>query len=99
MDSWREVIDGAREARDLLGRKVDLVFALVDHVRAPLGTKLPLPLLIWELNAKEDLWVKLEDVGRFSAWINGDEGRKMLLEVGTFDALLVAIVPLVGLQA
>lgn len=37
-------------------------------------------------------------VGSLSAWINGDEGRKMLLEVGTFDEMLRAIVPLVGLQ-
>lgn len=98
MDSWCEVIAGAREARDFLGRKVDLLFELVNHVRAPLATKMPSALLIWELNALEDLWVRFEEDDRFSAWINSDAETKTLLESDDFDALLVAIVPLVGLQ-
>lgn len=94
--SWREVIAGAREGRDLLGQKVDFAIDLVGHVRAPLATKLPSQLFIWELNADDDLWVKLEEGRMFSAWINSDAKTKTLLESVDFETLLAAIVPLVG---
>lgn len=96
--SWREVISGARSGRDLLSRKVDFLFDLSGSVRAPLATKMASPLLIWEINSQEDLWVRLEEDDRFSAWINSDAETKALLESGDFDALLVAIVPLVGYE-
>lgn len=98
MDSWRDVIAGAREGRDLLGQKVDFAIDLVDHVRAPLATKMPSQLLIWEINAEEDLWVRIEEGRMFSAWINSDAETKKLLESVDFDTLLASIVPLVGYE-
>lgn len=95
-DRWQRVISDALENRDMLDVKLDLMRRLRAFVRAPNRTSVVVPWMIWRLNAEEDVYVKVEGKGVFSAWIEGKSEDKTFLKSGTAEQLIDVLIPLLG---